>query len=206
KPGEIQSWQDLLKPQYKGKMVWSDPSIFGSGFNGFSTNIMNKVADENYYRQLVATQDITLSRNLRQMGEWLARGKYSIGVSVQGSAIAEMLNAGAHLAHVMVKEGTYLSYDGGIVGIAASAPHPNAAKVYVNWLLSKDGQVFAQGATKYMSARNDIPTAGIVNPESMRVPGERYFVAANSMEKWILEEQGKYIQLAKEVFGPLIGR
>ena len=53
KPGEIQSWQDLLKPQYKGKMVWSDPSIDGSGFSGFSTNIMNKVTDENYYRKLV---------------------------------------------------------------------------------------------------------------------------------------------------------
>ena len=47
KPGEIQSWQDLLKPQYKGKIVWSDPTIFGSGFNGFSTNIMNKATDEN---------------------------------------------------------------------------------------------------------------------------------------------------------------
>ena len=206
KPGEIQSWQDLLKPQYKGKIVWSDPTIFGSGFNGFSTNIMNKATDENYYRKLVATQDIVLSRNLRLMAEWLARGKYAIAVSVEGGPIAEMLNAGAHIAYVTVKEGAYLSYAAGIVGIMANAPHPNASKVFVNWLLSREGQGFAQRATRYMSARNDIPTEGIVNPKSMRAPGEKYFVAANTMEKWLMEEQDKYIQRAKEIFGPLTGR
>lgn len=57
KPGEIKSWQDLLKPKWKGKIVWSDPSVSGSGFNGFSTNLMNDVTDENYYRQLVAKQE-----------------------------------------------------------------------------------------------------------------------------------------------------
>ncbi|MDP2643596.1 MAG: extracellular solute-binding protein [Desulfobacterales bacterium] len=106
KPGEIQSWQDFLKPKYKGKIVWSDPSIDGSGFSGFSTNIRNKVTDENYYRQLVATQDIALSRNQRQMAEWVARGKYAVAVSVPGGALAPLFDAGAHIAHVIVKEGT----------------------------------------------------------------------------------------------------
>ncbi|MDP2644872.1 MAG: extracellular solute-binding protein [Desulfobacterales bacterium] len=206
KPGEIQSWQDFLKPRFKGKIVWSDPSVAGSGFNGFSTNILNKVTDEKYYRKLVATQDITLSRNQRQMAEWLARGKYAVAVSVPGGAMAQVLDAGAHIDYVAVKEGTYLSYDSGIVGIAARAPHPNAAKVFVNWFLSRDGQDFAQRVTKYMSARNDIPTEGIVNPKSMRVAGERYFVGANTMEKWINEDQKKYLALAMEIFGPLIGR
>ena len=206
KPGEIQSWQDLLKPKYKGKIVWSDPSVSGSGFNGFCTYIINKVTDENYYRKLVATQDITLSRNLRQMAEWLARGKYAVAISVEGGPIAEMLRAGAQIAYVSVKEGAYLSYDAGDVGVAVNAPHPNAAKVFVNWLFSKDGQNFAQRATKYMSSRNDIPTEGIVNPKTMRVPGERYFVAANTMEKWVMNDQERYFALAKEIFAPLIGR
>jgi iron(III) transport system substrate-binding protein len=206
KPGEIQSWQDLLKPRFKGKIVWSDPSIFGSGFNGVATNIMNKVTDENFYRQMVATQEVTLSRDLRQMAEWLAKGKYAVGVSLEGGPIAEMVNAGAHIDYVIVKEGAYLSYDAGVVGIAAKAPHPNAAKVYVNWLLSREGQDFAQRATKYMSARNDIPTEGIVNPRSMRIPGEKYFIVASSIEKWINEDQKKYLALTKDLFGPLIGR
>ncbi|MDP2646858.1 MAG: extracellular solute-binding protein [Desulfobacterales bacterium] len=206
KPGELQSWHDLLKPQYKGKIVWSDPTMFGSGFNGFCSKILSKVTDENFYRQMVATQQITLSRNLRQMAEWLAKGKYAVAISVEGRPITEMLNAGAHIAYATVKEGTYLSHDAGVLGMVAKAPHPNAAKVFVNWLLSRDGQDFAQRATRYMSARNDIPTEGIVNPDTMRVPGETYFAAASSIEKWVMEEQEKYIALAKEIFGPLIGR
>ncbi|MDP2646554.1 MAG: extracellular solute-binding protein [Desulfobacterales bacterium] len=205
KEGEITSWQDLLKPQYKGKIVWSDPSVPGSGFNGVATNMMHNVTSEAYYRKLVATQEVTLSRNLRQMGEWLAREKYPIAISVEGRPIAEMLNAGAHLAYVTVKEGTYLSYDAGNLGIAAKAPHPNAAKVFTNWFLGKEGQVIAQQATKYMSSRNDIPVDD-VNVKNRRVPGEKYFVGANSMEKWLAEEQAKSLALAKEIFGPLIGR
>ncbi|MDP2645653.1 MAG: extracellular solute-binding protein [Desulfobacterales bacterium] len=205
KHGEIQSWQDLLKPQYKGKIVWNDPSVSGSGFNGFATLLMNKVTDENFYRQMVATQDIALARDLRQMAEWLGRGKYAVAASASGGAMAQMINAGANVAHVIVKEGTYLSYDAGNVGIVAGASHPNAAKVFVNWLLSREGQAFAQRATKYMSSRNDIPVDD-VNPENKRLPGERYFVGANSIEKWIYEEQGKSLALAKEIFGPLSGR
>ncbi|MDP2646379.1 MAG: extracellular solute-binding protein [Desulfobacterales bacterium] len=205
KPGEIQSWQDLLKPQFKGKTVWSDPSIPGMGFNTFSSLIMHKVLDENFYRKLVATQDIALSRNLRQMGEWLAKGKYSVAVSVEGRPIAEMLNAGAHIAYVTVKEGTTLSFDAANVGMAAQAPHPNAAIVFVNWLLSKEGQIFAQNSTKYHSSRIDIPTDAC-DPQTMRVPGEKYLVGANTMEKWVMQEQDKYIQLAKDIFGPVIGR
>lgn len=206
KPGEITSWQDLLKPQYKGKIVWSDPSVPGSGLNGVSTNLMNKVTTEGYYRKLVATQDVTMSRNLRQMAEWLARGKYPIAVSVPGTPISEMVKAGAKIGYVRVKEGAYLSYDGGILGVSAKAPHPNAAKVFVNWFLSKEGQAIVQEATKYQSVRNDIPTEGIVNKDTMRVPGEKYFQACNTDEKCVLQEVDKNIALIKDLFGPLIGK
>ncbi|MDP2647481.1 MAG: extracellular solute-binding protein [Desulfobacterales bacterium] len=206
KPGEIQSWQDLLKPGYKGKIAWSDPTIPGSGFNGFSTNIMNKVLDENFYRKMVATQEIAFSRNLRQLAEWLAKGKYPVSVSVPGGPLSRFFDAGAPIAYVPVKEGSYLSYDAGLVSIAAQAPHPNAAKVFLNWLFSREGQEFSQRATKYMSARNDIPTEGVVNSNSIRVPGEKYFGSANTSEKWLAEEEKKYLALAKEIFGPFTGR
>ena len=117
KPGEIDSWQDLLKPQFKGRIVWSDPTVTGSGFNGIATNLLQKVVDENYYRRLVATQNVALNRNLRQMAEWLARGKYAVAISVSGGIMSQFINAGAHIAYVRAKEGTYLSYDGGNVVI-----------------------------------------------------------------------------------------
>ena len=205
KPGEIQSWQDLLKPRFKGKTIWSDPSIAGSGFNGFASYLMNNVTDEKYYRRLVATQDITLSRDLRQMAEWLARGKYAVAISVEGTAIAEFMKAGAHIAYQPVKEGAYLSYDASNVGMAAQAPHPNAAIVFVNWLFSKEGQLFAQNAMKYQSSRVDISTDAC-DPNTIRVPGEKYLVGGNTSEKWVMNEQDKYLALAKDIFKSLSGR
>lgn len=45
-----------------------------------------------------------------------------------------------------------------------------------------------------------------VNPLHLRRPGERYFRSANDIEEWVINEQEKYLEMAREVFGPLLGR
>ena len=57
-----------------------------------------------------------------------------------------------------LKEGSDLNAAVGQVGMFNRAPHPNAAKVYINWLLSKEGQTEFARATGYISARLDVPT------------------------------------------------
>lgn len=199
--GEIQSWQDLLNPRYKGKIIWSDPSVSGSGLNGFSTLVYHKVLTLDFYRELVSKQDIQMTRDLRLQVDWLARGKAWIAISAEGTPIAEFVKAGSNLAPVLPKEGTYLSVDGGSMSIMSKAPHPNAARVFTNWFLGKEGQVFIQKAMQYQSARSDISTEG-VNPLNVRQPGVKYYIGANSIEKWVQDEQGKYVGWAKEIFGP----
>lgn len=205
KPGDIQSWLDLLDPRWKGKIIWSDPSVTGSGFNGFSTLVYHKILDLDYYRQMASKQDIMVTRDLRLQVDWLARGRAYIAISAEGTPVAEYIRAGANLDVIAPKEGTYLSVDAGNIAIAKNAPHPNATKIFVNWLLSKEGQTFAQTALKYPSARVDLTVEG-VNPKNVRVAGEKYYAGANSIEKWVLEEQDKYIEYAREIFGPLVGR
>src|SRR5262245_66617592 len=56
----------------------------------------------------------------------------------------------------------------------ANAPHPNASKVFLNWLLSRDGQMAFQKLTKENSLRVDIPKEGIVDPELMLHPHPPY--------------------------------
>ncbi len=206
KAGEIQSWQDLLNPKYKGKIIWSDPSVSGSGLNGYSTLVFHKVLTPDFYRELVAKQDIQVTRDLRLQVDWLARGKAWIAISAEGTPIAEFVKAGANLAPVTPKEGTYLSVDAGNMSIMKQAPHPYAARVFTNWLLGKEGQAFLQQAMQYQSGRVDIGTEG-VNPANVRQPGVNYFIGANSIEKWVLEEQSKYVAQAKEIFAPAtVGR
>ena len=58
----------------------------------------------------------------------------------------------------LLKEGTGLSSSSSGLGLFNRAPHPNAAKVYINWLLSKEGQTEFAVASGYISSRLDVPT------------------------------------------------
>lgn len=205
KPEDIKSWQDLLNPKYKGKILWSDPSVSGSGLNTFSTFIYHKVLTPDFFRELIAKQDIQVTRDLRLQVDWLARGKAWITISAEGTPIAEFVKAGANLAPVLPKEGAYLSNDAGNMSILTKALHPYAARVFVNWLLGKEGQVYLQKAMQYQSARADISLEGVI-PANIRKPGVNYYIGANSIEKWVLEEQGKYINMARDIFGPATGQ
>lgn len=201
KPEDIKSFYDLLNPRFKGKIVMSDPMVTGSAFNLFSTLLYRQIMNLDFFRQL-AKQEPVLTRDLRLEVEWLARGKYSIDWGAQNAPIQEFKRQGAPLTLLVAKEGTYLSASAGNLILVKQSPHPNAARVFINWLLSREGQIMEQ---KYMgshSSRADIPTEG-VEPNQIRKAGDKYFMGASETEGWVVNEQDKYLALAREIFGPL---
>lgn len=202
KAGEIQSQHDLLDPKWKGKMIISDPSVTGSGFNDFSTMLYNKVLDLDYYRQFVK-QEPVLTRDLRLQVDWLAKGRYPIALWAESTPLAEYKSAGAPIDSIHAREGVYLTSDGGNLVLMSNAPHPGAASIFINWLLSKEGQIIMQKAARNQSTRTDISTEG-VDLLRIRSTQVKYVQAANEIEKWVLEEQDKYLELARQIFGPLI--
>ena len=68
---------------------------------------------------------------------------------------------------------TAISIGGGTVNLADSAPHPNAARVFINWLLSREGQLSWQENVHQPSLRLDIPREG-TDPTSVPKPGVKY--------------------------------
>jgi ABC-type Fe3+ transport system substrate-binding protein len=62
---------------------------------------------------------------------------------------------------------------GSIIRLSNPA-HPNAQIVFINWLLSKEGQTAWSEATKFNSRRVDVPTAH-VPPYAIPKPGVKYF-------------------------------
>lgn len=201
KPEDVKSFYDLLNPKFKGKIVMSDPTVTGSAFNLFSTMLYHKVLDQDFFRQLVK-QELVLTRDLRLEVEWIARGKFAIDWGAQNTPIQEFKDLGAPLTSIVVKEGTYLSSSAGNIILVKNAPHPNAAKVLINWILTREGQILQQ---KYMgshSRRENIPLEG-VEPVQIRKPGAKYYVGANEIEEWVKNEQDEYMKLARDIFGPL---
>ncbi|HKZ51209.1 MAG TPA: extracellular solute-binding protein, partial [Dehalococcoidia bacterium] len=159
KPGEIKSVRDLLDPKWKGKILSGDPRVAGPGQATFSFFYAHKDLGPNFIQEL-AKQDVTLVRDYRTPVEWLAQGKYPILLGGAETTAAPMIKEGLPIKMLdpkQLKEGGYMTSSNGTITLVNKAPHPNAAKIYINWLLSKEGQTVFARSQGYSSRRLDVP-------------------------------------------------
>ncbi len=199
KEGEIATVTDLLKPAWKGKIVMNDPSMSGNGSAWFAFVMLKVLGEEKggqFMRDLVKQGPI-ISRDSRQITEWVARGKYPLAVAASLGMPISFIKQGAPIRLARMKDGTVLTTGIGIVLSTNYAPHPAAAQLFLNWLLSKEGGNVWTQAYGYPSTRLDASTKGFlpeVIPASTDIyPDEAYIVKKAHLNK-----------VAAEIFGPLI--
>ncbi|MDP2718595.1 MAG: extracellular solute-binding protein [Dehalococcoidia bacterium] len=167
KEGQLTSFLDLLKPEWKGKIVFSDPAISGTSPNlltAFYEHFGEAKAME-IFQQLKA-QEPVITRDQRQLLEWVAKDKYPIGLGQSMSLFSEFKRAQAPVRTLNFSEPRFISGGPGNLVIFDKAPHPNAAKLYANWLLSKEGMTLWSTITGWPPTRKDVPT-GHLDPESI---------------------------------------
>lgn len=197
KPDEIKSWRDLLNPKWNGKMVLNDPTVAGSGQNGIHG--MVGIMGEGFVRELAEAKPI-LVRDERLMLDWLAHGKVAVVVAPQLETLIELQKAGAPVKGISPAEGTWLSASGASLSIYAKALHPNASKVFLNSLSTKEGQELFAVAGGYQSTREDVSISHLP-PELTRVEGAKYLDATSEQALSLRPMTDK---LSKDLFGPLI--
>jgi iron(III) transport system substrate-binding protein len=159
KAQEVRSYNDLLDPKWKGKIGLRDPRVPGGGLAMWA--FLLDMKGEDYIKKL-AQQELFVSRNARQIADALAKGKLVLTVGVGYRDFDAFLDANLPVKHLpTLKEGTYVSGGNGILGIIRGAPHPNAAKVFFNWLLSREGQELHGKTAQQPTRRLDVETKGL---------------------------------------------
>jgi ABC-type Fe3+ transport system substrate-binding protein len=179
-PKEFNSYWDLLDAKWKGKIASLDPTTFGMGA-ALQFFYYHPDLGPAFLKKLYGEMQVTLSRDARQMTDWLASGKFSLCIRCNaGSAVGKALQQGLPIGSLDTgswKEGGSSSAAGGTLGIPSRAPHPNAAKVFINWFLSREGQIALQKFGRpdaHNSRRIDIPKDD-VDPYNRLEEGKKYF-------------------------------
>lgn len=201
KEDEVQSWWDLLEPKWKGKMVSRDPTGAGSGGNTAYFYFHPQLGQE-YLKRLFTEQDVTITKDARQGAEWLALGKYSIYLLGSGNDVQEAKSQGLPVDDWLrpTKEGARISVGGtGTISIFNKAAHPNASKLFINWWLSRDGQLTAQKIdTEDESLRADISKQD-VQVRYHRDPAVEYSFMDSDPQ--VLSREAEMLAFMKQVVG-----
>jgi iron(III) transport system substrate-binding protein len=173
-PQEFKSYWDFVNPKLKGKIVSIDiRKVRGAGIPWQFLYYHSELGPK-YIRRLFTEMEPTMTADLRQAVDWLATGKFALCIPTQGSGIFKAQNQGLPVNAFdpdHFKEGVNLSSAFGSVAFMNRAPHPNAAKVFINWYLSREGQALFQ---KTISIPGDAKNSRRVDvPKDHIPPGEQ---------------------------------
>ncbi len=201
KSDELHSFDDFLSPKWKGRIGLLDPRTPGSGASLWSYIL--QVKGEEYLKRLVA-QKMLISRDQRVLAETLAKGKVALILGLTYYSFAPFVKAGLPVKPLPTpREGLYASGGSGHLTIIKNPPHPNATKVFVNWLLGKEGQEVFSKAIGQGTRRLDVDTKwlqefGVMAAKDL-LTLEQYYKLENQSEEKVYKLRDPGADLARKL-------
>jgi iron(III) transport system substrate-binding protein len=157
---DITSANDLLDPKWKGELVMTDPRIGGPG----QANIFSgMVLGEDYWMDF-AEQEPLLEKNHQRPIDAVALGEKPIAFGFSNSRAMAAMDAGAPVKLVHIED--YTLAIAMAQATTKNAPHPNAATLLIDWMLSAEGQAAVCQARGTPSFRTDVMSDWV--PEGAR--------------------------------------
>ena len=154
KPDEIRVYEDLLHSKWKGKIGYSDPRAGGAGQGNWA--FLWRTKGEEFLKKLVQ-QNLVIMREERPLAELLVKGSIAITIGLDIDNFGPFVKAGLPIRPLPpLTNGTYPVTGSGTLAVIKNPPHPNAGKVFINWLLSREGQEVYQKALGEPTRRLDV--------------------------------------------------
>jgi iron(III) transport system substrate-binding protein len=156
-------WFDLLHPRWKGQLAMEDEEYF------WYAGMLKYWGEEKgkRYMESLARQDIRWQAEHGVLMDLLSAGEYPVGVIVYPDRIEQMKAKGQPVDWVSTSDPILVNM--ALIGIAAKTRNPNAAKLLMNYAISKEGQTILQKSNR-ISARLDItPTVPRMDPKKLRL-------------------------------------
>jgi iron(III) transport system substrate-binding protein len=140
KEDQIRGLKDLLDPRWKGKILLPDVRTMGDTF--WPMTAARHSFGDDIIKKLFVDQEPVLSRDNRQVAEFMVRGRYPIALGVNQQILSQFQRQGLgkNLKLIHFSEMDTMSSSSSVLWLVNKAPHPAAAKVFINWLLTKDAQ------------------------------------------------------------------
>ena len=196
-PADVpQSYEDLLKPKYKGKLCWAAKAETGSAmmFITYMRAIMGEQKAEDYLKKLAKQDVANLPGSPRTVVNDVMQGECAVAINI---FLHHPLISALKGASVAAKPLEPVPSNASVALLAAAAPHPHAAMLLIDYMFSKEGQEVLRKAN-YLPAHPDVDPS----PKLRKIVPSK----AGLKQKFLNEEQlytmrGKSLELQKQDFG-----
>lgn len=181
---EPKSWKDITDPKWKGKIISDEMTVPSGGQSWFA--VMLDAFGEEYHREM-AKNELQYDRSIRDKAKRVARGEFAISIPFNMAELTEL--EGLPVKGILPEEGA--AYTPISVAMIKGGANPNAAKLFLNYMLSPEGQMH------YAKDGLSIATGGM---EAM-VPQElHWLVFGKLLGHADIDKQPERMKLAGEIY------
>jgi ABC-type Fe3+ transport system substrate-binding protein len=154
---EPKTYEDLLNPKWRGKLAWNSFPT-SSGVGGFVGTVLTEMGREKgiaYLREFSKQNVANLRGSAREVLDQVIAGEYAVGLQIFNHHAVISAKKGAPVDWIKMEP---LTGTLSVLSIHKNPPHPNAAKLLSDFIISKEGQEVFRDAD-YITAHPGVPAS-----------------------------------------------